>query len=274
QVPSPYNTGPDGQGLIPTSDGAGEIVAAGDGVAEWKFKGPIKTDYLEPRVGGSTSGCLTQYRTFWAESILAIPDRLSYEEAATIPCAAVTVWHALFEKKPLTKDSTVLVISSGGVSVIGAQLAKAAGARVIAATSSKGKAEKYKALGVDHSEKVREVTGGEGVEHVLELGGQGTCIQSIKSTKREGWVHIIGFLDQSKPEATISDIATTAIFGQVTMSGFSVGSKEMGERLDTFIAKHKVKLVVDRIFGWNEAIEAFNYQWKGLHFGKVVIKIG
>ncbi|KAG9092210.1 hypothetical protein FRC06_000198 [Ceratobasidium sp. 370] len=246
KYPPPHSTGPDGQGLIPTSDGAGEIV--GDGVAEWK------TEDLG-------SG------TFWAESVLAIPDRLSYEEAATIPCATVTVWHAPFEKKPLTKDSTVLVIGSGGVSVIGAQLAKAAGARVIATTSSKEKAEKYKALGVDHvtnyreyhewSEKVKEVMGGEGVEHVLEVG---TFIQSVKSTKREGWVHIIGFLDQSNPGATVSDMATMAIF-------------EMGERLDTFIAKHKVKLVVDRVFGWNEAIEAFDYQWKGLHFGKVAIKI-
>ncbi|KAG8745307.1 hypothetical protein FRC10_008324 [Ceratobasidium sp. 414] len=139
KYPPPYSTGPDGQGLIPTSDGAGEVVAVGDGVAEWKvgdrvhsifyedwLAGPIKTKYLASGLGGSAPGCLTQYRIFRAESILAIPNHMSYEEAATVPCAAVMAWHALFEKKkPLAKDSTVLVLGSG-VSVIGAQLAKAA----------------------------------------------------------------------------------------------------------------------------------------------------
>jgi NADPH:quinone reductase-like Zn-dependent oxidoreductase len=150
-------------------------------------------------LGAQVSGCLTQYRyvisksllaythlrtleprIFRADTIVSIPDHLSYEEAATLPCAAVTAWHALFEKRRLTNDSTVLVLGSGGVSVLGAQLAKAAGSRVIATTSSKEKAEKYKALGVDHvinyreapewSGKVRELTGGEGVDHVLEVG--------------------------------------------------------------------------------------------------------
>jgi NADPH:quinone reductase-like Zn-dependent oxidoreductase len=122
----------------------------------------------------------TYPRIFRSDTLLPIPKYLSYEEAATIPCAAVTAWNALFEKKPLTKDSTVLVLGSGGVSVLGAQLAKAAGARVIATTSSKEKEEKYKKLGVDHvinyrenpewSEKIRELTGRLGVEQVLEVG--------------------------------------------------------------------------------------------------------
>ncbi|ELU41231.1 zinc-binding dehydrogenase domain-containing protein [Rhizoctonia solani AG-1 IA] len=188
QYPGPYSTGPDGQGLIPSCDGAGEVVAVGEGVTQWKkgdrvhslffetwFDGPIQV------LGGGTTGCLTQYRVFDAKTLLPIPAYLSYEEAATIPCAALTAWHSFFEKQPITKDSTVLVLGSGGVSVFGAQLAKAAGARVIATTSSKEKAAKYKDLGVDEiinyrevpewSSKVKELTGGKGVEQVLEVGG-------------------------------------------------------------------------------------------------------
>ncbi|KAG9127690.1 hypothetical protein FRC07_010763 [Ceratobasidium sp. 392] len=295
--PGTLSTGPDGQGLIPTCDGAGEIVAVGQNVTKWKigdrvhsifyekwFSGPIKTEYLESVLGSTSSGCLTQYQVFHSDAVLRIPDYLSYGEAATIPCSAVTSWNALFEKQPITKDSTVLVLGSGGVSVIGAQLAKAVGARVIATTSSKEKAEKYKALGVDEvinyrenpewSKKVRELTGGEGVERVLEVGGQGTLIQSVKSIKREGLVHVIGFVaGQGNPTETINDLTMMLVFGQGTLAAISVGSKEMAEKLDVFLAEHKIKPVVDRVFGWNEAIEALDYQFKGSHFGKVVIKI-
>ncbi|KAG8777490.1 hypothetical protein FRC12_000357 [Ceratobasidium sp. 428] len=223
------------------------------------------------------------HRVFHSDTILSIPDHLSYEEAATLPCAAVTSWNALFEKQPITKDSTVLVLGSGGVSVAGAQLAKAAGARVIATTSSKDKAEKYKALGVDEvinyrenpewSEKVKELTGGEGVERVLDVGGQGTLIQSIKSIKREGVVNVIGFLGQGDSSETLNDLAVMLVFGQGTLSAIAVGSKEMNGKLNAFLAEHKIKPVVDRVFGWNEAIEALDYQFGGSHFGKVVIKI-
>ncbi|KAG8694246.1 hypothetical protein FRC09_009974 [Ceratobasidium sp. 395] len=282
--PGKLSTGPDGQGLIPTCDGAGEIVTVGGNVTKWKvgdrvhsvfyekwLSGPIKTEYLDFVLGSTSSGCLTQYQVFHSDTILPIPDHLSYEEAATLPCAAVTSWNALFQKQPITKDSTVLVLGSGGVSVAGAQLAKAAGARVIATTSSKDKAEKYKALGVD--EKVKELTGGEGVERVLDVGGQGTLIQSIKSIKREGVVNVIGFLGQGNSNETLNDLAVMLVFGQGTLSAIAVGSKEMNEKLNAFLAEHKIKPVVDRVFGWNEAIEALDYQFGGSHFGKVVIKI-
>ncbi|QRV75909.1 Zinc-binding dehydrogenase [Ceratobasidium sp. AG-Ba] len=295
--PGPYSTGPDGQGLILGCDGAGEIVAVGEGVDEWKqgdrvhslfFEdwqtGPIKTKYVGTSLGAQVPGVLAQYRIFRADTILSIPKHLTFEEAATIPCAAVTAWHALFEKVPITKDSTVLVLGSGGVSVFGAQFAKAAGARVIATTSSKEKEQKYRALGVDEiinyretpnwSDKVRELTGGEGVDHVLEVGGQGTLVHSVKSVKREGMVHVIGAVAGGvKPNESISDLANLLLYGQVTMSGIFVGSKEMAQRLDAFIEKHRVKPLVDRVFGWTEAIEALNYQLKGSHFGKIVIKI-
>ncbi|CCO34860.1 alcohol dehydrogenase zinc-binding domain protein [Rhizoctonia solani AG-1 IB] len=194
------STGPDGQGLIPTSDGAGEVVAVGEGVTQWKkgdrvhslffetwLDGPILPEHNFQALGAGTPGAYilnnlakTILRTFKVETLLPIPDHLSYEEAATIPCAALTAWNSFFERKPITNKSTVLVLGSGGVSVFGAQLAKAAGARVIATTSSEAKAQKYRALGVDEvvnyreypewSVKIKELTDGKGVEQVLEVG--------------------------------------------------------------------------------------------------------
>ncbi|GAB1526352.1 hypothetical protein RhiTH_009519 [Rhizoctonia solani] len=292
-----YSNGPDGQGHVPLSDGAGEVVAVGEGVTQWKkgdrvhslffetwCEGPNKAEHMSFSVGGSTTGCLTQYRIFDAKTLLPIPSHLSYEEAATIPCAALTAWHSFFEKQPITKDSTVLVLGSGGVSVFGAQLAKATGARVIATTSSTEKEDKYKSLGVDDVinyreipqwwEKVRELAGGQGVEQVLEVGGQGTLVQSLKSVARQGIVHVIGALAQGEPTGeTVQDVASALLFGQATMSGTFVGSKVMCERLDAFIAEHKIKPVVDRVFGWAEVHNAFDYQLKGSHFGKIIIKI-
>ncbi|QRW18754.1 Zinc-binding dehydrogenase [Rhizoctonia solani] len=246
------------------------VVAVGEGVTQWKkgdrvhslffetwFDGPNQDEHMPFTVGG---------------------------EAATIPCAALTAWHSFFEKRPITKDSTVLVLGSGGVSVFGAQLAKAAGARVIATTSSKEKAAKYKDLGVDEiinyrevpewSSKVKELTGGKGVEQVLEVGGQGTLMQSLKSVKREGSVHVIGAVAQGNPGSeTLQDLAKTVLFGQISVIGILVGNKAMCERLDAFMAEHKIKPVIDRVFGWSEVVDALDYQLSGSHFGKIVIKI-
>ncbi|CAE6434423.1 unnamed protein product [Rhizoctonia solani] len=296
--PGPYTNGPDGQGLIPSCDGAGEVVAVGEGVTQWKkgdrvhslffenwFDGPIKDEHQASTVGAGTTGCLAQYRIFDAKTLLPIPAHLSYEEASTIPCAAVTAWQAFFEKIPVTKDSTVLVLGSGGVSVFGAQLAKAAGARVIATTSSKEKEDKYKRLGVDEiinyrenpewSEKVKAFTEGRGVDQVLEVGGQGTLVQSLKSVQRGGLVHVIGVVAQGNPagETSLQDVALMLLFGQATMSGLLVGSKAMCERLDAFMAEHRIKPVIDRVFGWTEVVDALDYQLTGSHFGKIVIKI-
>ncbi|KAF8609755.1 zinc-type alcohol dehydrogenase-like protein [Ceratobasidium sp. AG-I] len=296
QYPTSFSTGPDGGGLIPLCDGAGEVVAVGDGVSEWKkgdrvqsicmegwLSGPLKPEYFHAALGAPVPGCLAQYRIFPETALLPIPSHLSYEEAATLPCAAVTAWNALFEKHPLTKDSTILVLGSGGVSVFGAQLAKAAGARVIATTSSKEKEAKYKALGVDYvinyreypewSEKAKELTGGLGVEQVLEVGGQGTLVQSVKSTQQEGVVHVIGAVSEGSSKETINDLAVMILLGQVSLSGIMLGSKELAKNLNSFLAEHKIKPVVDRVFEWTEAVEAWDYQVGGLHFGKVVIKI-
>ncbi|KAF8761016.1 oxidoreductase [Rhizoctonia solani] len=267
-----FSTGPDGQGLIPSCDGAGEVVAVGEGVTQWKKGDRVHSLFFETWV-------------FDAKTLLPIPAHLSYEEAATIPCAALTAWHSFFEKRPITKDSTVLVLGSGGVSVFGAQLAKAAGARVIATTSSKEKAAKYKDLGVDEiinyrevpewSSKVKELTGVKVSSRCLKLvGGQGTLMQSLKSVKREGSVHVIGAVAQGNPGSeTLQDLAKTVLFGQISVIGILVGNKAMCERLDAFMAEHKIKPVIDRVFGWSEVVDALDYQLSGSHFGKIVIKI-
>ncbi|EUC53615.1 alcohol dehydrogenase zinc-binding domain protein, partial [Rhizoctonia solani AG-3 Rhs1AP] len=212
------------------------------------------------------------------------PSHLSYEEASTIPCAALTAWHAFFEKGPITDKSTVLVLGSGGVSVFGAQLAKAAGARVIATTSSKAKAEQYKLLGVDEvvnyreipewSTKVKELTGGKGVDHVLEIGGEGTILHSVKSIRPDGLVHVIGAVANSTPSSgSLTEFGLAVLATPATVSGILVGSKAMCERLDNFLIEHKIKPIIDRVFGWNEVVEALDYQLTGGHFGKIVVKI-
>ncbi|CAE6456171.1 unnamed protein product [Rhizoctonia solani] len=303
--PPERSAGPDGQGLILTCDGAGEIVALGEGVTEWKrgdrvhslfyetwFDGPFETS-LRANICITHSAELLrvalhntarQLRVFTTESLLPIPAHLSYEEASTIPCAALTAWHAFFEKRPITNKSTVLVLGSGGVSVFGAQLAKAVGARVIATTSSKAKADQYKALGVDEvvnyrefpewSTKVIELTGGKGVEQVLEIGGEGTILHSVKSIRPDGLVHVIGAVASSTPPSgSLAELGLSILATPATVSGILVGSKAMCERLDAFITQHKIKPVVDRVFGWSDVVEALDYQLTGGHLGKIIIKI-
>ncbi|KAG8685423.1 hypothetical protein FRC11_010600 [Ceratobasidium sp. 423] len=309
---SERSNGPDGQGLIIACDGAGEIVALGEGITEWKkgdrvhslfyetwLDGPFKVrDVHSPFAASIDESAIVRHtghlyaythpnantRVFTAESLLPIPPHLSYEEASTIPAAALTAWQAFFEKRPITDKSTVLVLGSGGVSVFGAQLAKAAGAKVIATTSSKAKAEKYKSLGIDEvvnyrefpewSTKGLELTGGRGVEQVLEVGGEGTIVHSVKSIEPEGLVHVIGILAGSTPHSgSLAELSLAILGTPATVSGILVGSKAMCSRLDAFMTQHKIKPVIDRVFGWNEVVEALDYQLTGGHFGKIVIKI-
>ncbi|KDN40382.1 hypothetical protein RSAG8_08145, partial [Rhizoctonia solani AG-8 WAC10335] len=267
-----HSTGPDDQGLILTSDGAGEIVALGEGVTEWKkgdrahslfyetwFDGPYEPKYMKRALGARSS----QLKAF-SRSLPTSPTK----KRPLFPVQRL---------QPITDKSTMLVLGSGGVSVFGAQLCKATGARVIATTSNQAKAERYKSLGVEEvmnyrefpewPAKVKEVTGGQGVEQVLEIGGQGTLVHSVKSVKANGHVHVIGAVAGSIPSGSLAEL------GGAIVSGHMVGSKAMCERLDAFITQHKIKPVIDRVFGWNEVIEALDYQLTGGHFGKIVVKI-
>ncbi|QRW22593.1 Zinc-binding dehydrogenase [Rhizoctonia solani] len=295
--PKGYTMGPDGGGLIPTSDGTGEIVAVGEGVAGWAIgdrvhslvseswvSGPLKPEYWPTALGSETQGCLAQYRIFPAEFILPIPDHLSYEEAASNICAGMTAFHALFDSGKQLQNSTVLVLGSGGVSVLGAQFAKAAGARVIATTSSQEKAQKYKDLGVDHVinyretpnwvEEVKKVTDGQGVDQVLEIGGKGTLMGAIRSMNAGGVVHLIGSSQDDTPITGFFDLTVALMSSEIKLNGVAVGGKDVGQRLDSFLSQHNLNPFLDpKVFGWHDAKEAFAYLESGAHFGKVVVRI-
>ncbi|KEP49221.1 alcohol dehydrogenase zinc-binding domain protein [Rhizoctonia solani 123E] len=307
-----FTTGPDHGGLIPASDGAGEIVAVGQGVDKWTTgdrvyslfsetweSGPVQDHHWSGMVGSHTQGCLTQYRyvfptllktfmyllcsIFSAEYCLPVPEHLSYEQAAAIPCAGMTAFNALFVVSTTTQDSTVLVLGSGGVSVLGAQFAKAAGARVIATTSSESKSHKYKALGVDHvvnyrdtpdwADEVKKLTSGQGVDQVFEIGGSGTLMESIRAIKPGGEVHVIS-VPAEAATTSISELAMSLLLKQGKLNGVVVGGKDVGQRLNSFISEHKVEPLVDsKVFEWKAAKEAFDYIQSGAHFGKVVIRV-
>src|SRR5215468_10891144 len=202
------------QDVVMASDGAGEVVAVGDGVTRAKvgdrvavamfprwIDGPFAWEYAL-QIGGSLDGMLTEFIALNEDAVVQIPDHLSFEEAATLPCAAVTAWNALTGGRPLQAGETVLTLGSGGVSLFALQFAKLFGARVIATTSSEEKAERLKALGADAvvnyrthptwSDAVRELTAGRGVDRVVEVGGPSTLAESIKSTRFEGEVAIVG----------------------------------------------------------------------------------
>ena len=196
--------GPTKIGVVPLSDGAGEVAAVGEGVTRVKigeriagcfhprwFGGPIKPDYLTDRLGANLDGMLAEYAVFNEEAVVLVPSHLSFEEAATLPCAAVTAWVALTGHRRVTAGDTVLTQGSGGVSVFALQFVRILGARVIATTSTAKKAERLKALGAsdvinytetpDWDAKVSELTDGRGVDCIVEIGGPGTIAMSLKA---------------------------------------------------------------------------------------------
>jgi NADPH:quinone reductase-like Zn-dependent oxidoreductase len=201
--------GPTKLGVVPLSDGAGEVAAIGEGVTRAKigdriagcfhprwFGGPIKPDYLTDRLGTNLDGMLAEYAVFNEEAVVVLPSHLSFEEAATLPCAAVTAWVALTGHRRVTAGDTVLTQGSGGVSIFALQFARVLGARVIATTSTAEKAERLKALGAsevinytetpDWDEKARGLTDGRGVDCVVEIGGPGTIAKSLKASQWAG----------------------------------------------------------------------------------------
>src|SRR6266496_719414 len=207
--------GPTKLSVTPLSDGAGEVAAVGDGVSRFAvghrvigcfhprwFGGPIKADYLTERLGANLDGMLAEYAVANEEAVVRMPGHLSFEEAATLPCAAVTAWAALSGHRRVTAGDTVLTQGTGGVSIFALQFARLLGAEVIGTTSSTVKAERLKALGAaavidyvktpDWHEKVAELTGGRGVDCVVEIGGPGTLANSIRSLAVGGHISLIG----------------------------------------------------------------------------------
>ena len=278
--------------VVPVSDGAGEVVAVGEGgtrvkvgervagaVFPYWIDGPYTRD-TAAQLGGSLDGMLSEYALLPEEGVVPIPDHLSFEEAATLPCAAVTAWNALTGGRTLLAGDTVLTLGSGGVSLFALQFAKCFGARVIVTTSSDQKAEPLKALGADAvvnyratpewSVAVRELTGGRGVDHVIEVGGPSTIIQSIKATRVLGEVALVGL--STDPEAS-PDIgvhrATTA--GLVTLRSLAVGSRAQFLAMNRAITVNRLNPIIDRVFPFEEAKAAYRYYQEAQPFGKVII---
>lgn len=277
--------------VVPLSDGAGQVVAVGDGVSRWKVGDRVSPIFvrdwidghatdakLRTGLGGGVDGVLAESMIAPAESLVAIPDSLSFAEAAAVPCAGVTAWHALFESGNLQAGQTVLLLGTGGVSIFALQLAKAAGARVIITSSSDEKLQQAKALGADlginysqHPEwhkQVHELTGGNGVDHVVEVGGPGTLERSLKSAAVGGHVHLIGVLDS--PAAKVSPMLT--VFNLLTVRGIYVGSRTMHEKTLAAMAANQIAPVIDKSFSFDDAIEAYRYFAQQKHVGKVVIE--
>jgi NADPH:quinone reductase-like Zn-dependent oxidoreductase len=205
---------------------------------------------------------------------------LSFEEGATLPCAGVTAWNALYAGRPLRVGESVLVLGTGGVSVFALQLAHAAGARVIATSSSDGKLAQAKALGAsdgvnyrEHPEwdrEVRRLTGGRGVDHVVEIGGPGTLPRSIESARLGGQVHQIGV----RAGASGAIDPGVAMRKGLILRGIYVGSRQMFEAMNRAIALHRIVPVVDRVFDFEQAKDAYRHLESQTHVGKVVIRIG
>ena len=276
---------------IPFSDGSGEVVAVGDAVKKWKVGDRVCSVVIpgwidgEPTAGkaktaigaGKFDGVLREYAALNEESIVSIPEHLSYEEASTLPCAAVTAWHALIESGRLSLGQTVLTLGTGGVSVFAIQFAKLFGARVIATSSSDEKLEKLKELGADTCINYREIeewdrsvlemTDGRGVDHVVEVGGTGTLARSVRSVRVGGHVALIGALDTS------GEFNPIPIFMKaVRVQGIFVGSRQMFENMNAKIASSGLRPVIDRVFDFGEAREALKYMAAGAHFGKIVVR--
>jgi NADPH:quinone reductase-like Zn-dependent oxidoreductase len=276
--------------LIPCSDGAGEIVGLGDGVSRWKSgdrvagcffqswpSGRIARDMIHTDLGGACHGALAEYVLFDAGAVVAIPEHLSYQEASTLPCAAVTAWKALIENGKLRAGETVLLLGTGGVSIFALQLAKLHGARAIITSSSDQKLERARQLGADEtinyravrdwSARVHELTYKLGVDHVIEVGGAGTLEKSLKALRYGGQIHYIGVL--TGYEGTVNPWAIVA--KSAIVHGVYVGSRETFEDLNRCIAQNQLRPVIDRVFPFDQAREAFALMDKGGHFGKIVI---
>tara|TARA_R110000782_G_scaffold57256_17_gene119453 strand:- start:3868 stop:4884 length:1017 start_codon:yes stop_codon:yes gene_type:complete len=276
--------------IIPVSDGAGEVVAVGSSVTthkvgdrvvgnffqEW-IDGPMSMAGLHSALGGSINGVLADYFVLKANAALPIPEQLSYEEAATLPCAAVTAWHALVSMGDLKKGDTVLLLGTGGVSIFGLQLAKALGARVIITSSSDEKLERTRKMGADHTVNYREhpdwedevlkITDGNGVDNVLEVGGVGTFEKSIASAKVNGIVSMIGLLSGFDGPA----FNLSVIFNLLRVHGIYVGSVEMFNAMNKVIIDNNLKPTIDKSFAFSDAMGAYEHLTAAKHFGKIVI---
>jgi NADPH:quinone reductase-like Zn-dependent oxidoreductase len=277
---------------IPLSDGAGEVVEIGAGVTRVKpgdrvaaifmqawIAGPPRDGYGRSALGGAIDGMLAEYVVLHENGLVQIPAYMNYAEAASLPCAAVTSWNALATGEGRLKSGqTVLVMGTGGVSIFALQFARIHGARVIATSSSDTKLKRLAEMGASDlinykttptwDKRVLELTGGEGVDHVVEIGGAGTLAKSLSAVKTGGQVSLIGILGGAGEVNPMP-----VLFKSVCLKGIYVGSREMFEDMNRALAVNDVHPVIDRTFGFEETPEAYRYLESGAHFGKVCISV-
>jgi NADPH:quinone reductase-like Zn-dependent oxidoreductase len=285
-----YMGGPVASDTVPLSDGAGEIVALGEGVSDFAIGDRVAGLFFQNWIDGPPSpgvgpalgaagapGMLQDLVALPAHGVVRIADSLSFEQAACLPCAGVTAWNALMAgPRPLQAGESVLVLGTGGVSLLALQIAKAAGAVVVATSSSDAKLERVRALGADHVINYRatpdwgaqasQLTGG--IDHVVEVGGAGTLAQSIAAVGFAGEIALIGVLTRegnTNPHGLM--------FKGASIRGIFVGSKAMAQGLNAHVDAHAIKPVIDRRFAIEQAHAAWAYQSSPDLFGKVVITL-
>lgn len=279
--------------LIPISDGVGEVVEVGAGVARVKvgdrvcpcfhqgwIAGEPDLERVTQTLGGPIDGAMADYMCLSEQGVVKAPAHLSDEEAATLPCAALTAWSALVTYENLRPGSRVLVQGTGGVALFALQFAKLIGAHVTVISSSDEKLARAKQLGADAginytttpewSKPARELTGGRGFDHIVELGGEKTLPQSLRAIRPGGTISMIGVLSGSALSAPLGLVVTR----QVRLQGITVGHRDGFEAMMRAIEQHRVRPVIDRAFAFEQLKEALAYLKSGAHFGKICIRHG
>ena len=275
--------------LVPLSDGAGEVVETGEGVTRFKPGDRVVASFMqtwiegEPNefkaksaLGGGMHGMLAEYVVLDQNGLLPVPDHLSIQEAATLPCAAVTAWNALMVTARIKPGDSVLLLGTGGVSIFALQFAKLAGARIVATSSHEDKLERLRHMGAHVTlnykttpkwgDEIRKQLGG--VDCVVEVGGAGTLGESLRAVRTGGTIALIGVLSGT------GEMNPAPVFMRaVRLQGIYVGSRVMFEDMNRAIALHRLKPVIDRVFPFDQARDALRYMKSGAHFGKIVIQV-
>ena len=283
---------PQPAGRVPLSDGAGEVLALGEGVSQWsigdRVMGAFFPNWLEGEpseasnaaiAGETIDGFAAEVVVVPAASLTRMPQGWSFAEAATLPCAGLTAWRALRIEGQLAAGATVLLPGSGGLSVYALQLAKALGLTAILISSSDAKLDRLAALGADHGINYRQtpawgaavkaLTGGRGADLVLEIGGQSTFAQSVDACRIGGRIMVVGSTSSAAPELPLRDV----VMHHIRVQGLAVGSVSALGDLVTFVERHGIRPVIDRDFPLAELGGAFAYQLAGRHFGKITVSL-
>lgn len=277
--------------LVPISDGVGEVAEIGTGVTrvatgdrvcpmfmqKW-IAGEPDLNRLTSTLGGPMDGVMQEYMVMDEEGLAKAPEYLTNEEASTLPCAALTAWSALVTEGNVKAGDTVLLQGTGGVSLFALQFSKLIGAKVLIISSSDDKLKKAAALGADEGinyknapewgKAVKKLTGGKGVDHIIEVGGEKTLPQSLRVIRPGGTISMIGVLSGINMGVSLGLIVTR----KVRLQGITVGHRDSFEAMTRAMSQHQIKPVIDRLFPFEELKEAMEYLRQGKHFGKICIR--